>query len=172
MKLRLSKKFLFFILVLILIGLFIFFFLSFPVEEKEVTFGKEEISPDIELPVSSAYRYDFEKREYFSDKGESWQNSDFTRYIYDLSPKNSELDKCYYLFYNNITKEVVTGGQRKCNFNLIITVGQDKSCFSQGENACTLYIYAVDKTGLQGEMTAVTYHIYWEKPKVEKVTIE
>ena len=60
-------------------------------------------------------------------------------------------------------------GQRKCNANLTVTVGENKNCPSQGENACTLYIYAVDNFGNQGEMTAVTYHIDWQRPTVGKV---
>ncbi len=167
------KKFWVIFLALIGTGLFIFS------ASWRIWFSKPEIPQGIKKPegpsaaiarsVSSVYRYDFKKREYLSDEGESWQGSDFTRYIYDLAPEGKELDKCYYFLYDNLKKEMTGGGQRKCNSNLTITVGENKNCSSQGENICTLYVYAVDKSGNQGEMAAVTYHVDWEGPKIEKI---
>jgi hypothetical protein len=165
-----SKKFWLIILALIGIGFFIFFFWFFRFEKGGEFGGElEEIQAKVSLSVSAVYRYDFKKQEYLPDRGESWQNSDFTRYIYDLAPPGLELDRCYYFLYDNIKKEMIDGGQRKCNANLTITVGQEGDCSSQGENACTLYVYTVDSSGTRGEMTAVTYHIDWERPKVGKV---
>ncbi len=169
MKLRVSKKAVIF-LALIIIGFFIYLFLfpqtKIPQEIKE----KGGTVSAAELPISSIYRYDFKEQNYVSDEGNSWQNSDFSRYVYDLAPKDSELDKCYYFLYDNVKKETRSLGQRKCNSNLTITVGENKNCSSQGENACTLYVYAVDDSGIQGEMATVTYHIDWESPKVGKVS--
>lgn len=164
-----SKKFRFLILALIGIGLFVYFFL-FPESKIPEEIRKEkEISAKTMLPISSVYRYDFEKREYISDEGGSWQNSDFTRYIYDLAPESLELERCYYFLYDNTKKEISGGGQRKCNTNLTIIVGENKDCLSQGESACTLYVYTQDNLGNQGEMAAVTYYIDWEVPKVGKI---
>jgi len=163
-----SKKFLFLILALIIVGLFVYFLLI-PKTEIPLEVKKKETLEKIPLFVSSVYRYDFKKREYFPDSGKSWQNYDFVRYIYDLAPENKKLENCYYFFYDNIKKRVTTTGQRKCNSNLTITVGENKDCPSQGENACTLYVYAEDNSGRQGKMEAITYHIDWERPKVGKV---
>ncbi len=171
-KFKVSKKVFLLILVLLIAGLFIFFFLFPKTRVPEEIKKQEGALATIESPVSSIYRYDFEKEEYTFDEGGSWQNSDFARYIYDLAPESKELDKCYYFLYDNLKKEMAGGGQRKCNTNLIITVGENKSCSSQGESICTLYVYATDNSGNRGEMTAVTYHIDWEKPKVGKVSLE
>lgn len=171
-KFRLPKKALI-ILALIGIGLFVWFFWpSVKIwweEEKIEIKEREPLSSEIRLPVSSVYRYDFKEKEYLSDEGESWQNLDFSRYIYDLAPDGLKLEKCYYFTYDNIRKEVIGGGQRKCKANLTITVGQNQNCSSQGENVCTLYVYAIDNSGHQGEMAAVTYHIDWQSPEVGKV---
>jgi len=167
-----SKKF-WLIFALIGIGLFIWFFWP----SAKIRWGvPEEIKnsagtqTEINKSVSSVYRYDFQKQEYLSDEGQSWQNSDLVRFIYDLAPAGSTLEKCYYFLYDNLKKEMTGGGQRKCNSNLTITVGENKNCSSQSENACTLYAYAVDNSGIQGEMATVTYHIDWESPKVGKVS--
>jgi len=162
------RKFLFLILALIIIGLFVYFLLI-PKTEIPPELKEKETLEKFPLSVSSVYRYDFKKREYFPDNGESWQNYDFVRYIYDLAPENKKLENCYYFFYDNIKKRVTTTGQRKCNSNLTITVGENKDCPSQGENACTLYVYAEDNSGRQGKMKAITYHIDWERPKVGEV---
>lgn len=169
MKLKVSKKILFLSLALIGIGLFIFF-LVFSQPETLEEFKKKEGSLTLsQLPVSSIYRYDFKNQEYVSDEGGSWQNSSFSRYIYDLAPADSELEKCYYFLYDNIKKEFTGGGERKCNTNLEVRVGESLDCRSQEESACTLYVYAVDKKGNQGEMITATYHVDWEKPRVGKV---
>ncbi len=166
-----SKKF-WLIFALIGIGLFIWFFWPFT----KIRWGvPEEIKNSagtqtgINKSVSSVYRYDFQKQEYLSDEGQSWQNSDFSRFIYDLAPAGSTLEKCYYFLYDNLKKEMSGGSQRKCNSNLTITVGENKNCFSQGENACTLYVYAADDLGIQGEMATVTYNIDYEGPRIGKV---
>ncbi len=166
-----SKKF-WLIFALIGIGLFIWFFWSFT----KIRWGvPEEIKNSagtqtgINKSVSSVYRYDFQKQEYLFDEGQSWQNSDFSRFIYDLAPAGSTLEKCYYFLYDNLKKEMSGGSQRKCNSNLTITVGENKNCFSQGENACTLYVYAADDLGIQGEMAMVTYNIDYEGPRIGKV---
>ena len=165
-----SKKFWLIFLTLIIIGLLFYFFYLVQDEKAKIEIQKNQaISSNVRLPASSVYRYDFEKREYFSDKGEAWQNSDFIRYIYDIAPEGSELYKCYYFIYDNILKKVSQSGTRKCNSKLTVTVGQDKACSSQGEQACTLYVYAVNSFHVQGEITAVIYHIDWEKPNVGKV---
>lgn len=162
------KKFWFLFLVLLIAGLFIYFSWFFRTEIKFK--NPEEIPKEkLRVPISSVYRYDFKKGEYFLDEGESWQNSDFTRYIYDSSPEKLKLEKCYYFFYDNLTKKVTAGGQRKCNNNLTITVGENKNCLSQEKNACVLYVYAVDELSNRGEMAIVTYSIDWEKPKVGKI---
>ena len=164
-----SKKFRLILLSLIVMGLFLYAFWLFQSRE-EVEIKESEISSsEIRLPVSSVYRYDFKEMEYLSDKGESWQNLSFTRYIYDLAPEGQKLEKCYYITYDSITKQAASSGHRKCNANLTITIGENQQCPSQGENACVLYAYATDDSGRQGEMTAVSYHIDWQKPIVEKV---
>lgn len=167
-KIRLAKKFWLIFLILIILFLFVFFsWLSqneIPEEIKIKGLSQEEIKK----PVSSVYLYDFKEKEYLSDKGESWQNSNFIRYIYDLAPGDSNLDKCYYFLYDNLTKRTTAGGQRKCNDNLTVTVGENRDCSSQGEKACTLYVFAKDSLGNEGEMTTVTYHIDWKSPKVGK----
>ncbi len=169
-----SKKF-WLIFALIGIGLFIWFFWL----STKIRWGvPEEIKNSagtqarINKSVSSVYRYDFQKQEYLSDEGQSWQNSDFARFIYDLAPAGSTLEKCYYFLYDNFKKEMTGGNQRKCNSNLTITVGENKNCSSQGENACTLYVYAVDDLGIQGEMATVTYNIDYEGPRIGKVSLE
>ena len=163
-----SKKF-WLIFALIGTGLFICFLWFSP----EIIPGEVKSSPEIRetvnKSVSSVYRYDFQKQEYLFDEGQSWQNSDFTRFIYDLAPEGSKLDRCYYFLYDNLRKEMSGGSRRKCNSNLTITVGENKNCSSQGENACTLYVYAVDDLGIQGEMETVTYNIDWGKPQIGKV---
>ena len=163
------KKIWLIFLVLLIAGLFIYFIWSpekesIPKEIKE----SEEIKKETNIPISSIYRYDYEKKEYVKDNGKSWQNKDLTRYIYDLAPEGSQLDSCYYFTYNNTEKSVVNGGQRECNSNLTITVGEDKNCFFQGENSCALYVYAVDTEGKQGKIASVTYNIDFEKPLIGK----
>jgi len=169
MAFKLSKKIIFPLLALIGIGLFIFFLIFSQSAIPEELSEKESSLAQANLPVSSVYRYDFKNQEYIADEGESWQNSNFSRYIYDLAPADSELEKCYYFFYDNITKKTAAGGERKCNANLEISVGKGLGCPSQAKSACTLYVYALDKKGNQGNMTTVTYHVDWEKPKVGKV---
>ena len=120
-------------------------------------------------PISAIYRYDQEEKNYVPDQEDSWQNKDFTRYIYDTGYKDAELDKCYYFLYDSIRQESTIYSERKCNSNLTITVGENKDCLSQGENVCVLYVYAIDKFGRKGEMDILAYHIDWEKPKVGKV---
>ncbi|OGZ18953.1 MAG: hypothetical protein A2175_01310 [Candidatus Nealsonbacteria bacterium RBG_13_42_11] len=168
MKLKVSKKAIFLFLALIVIGLFICFFLLPETFIPQEVKNKEGIVSATELSISSVYRYDFKEQNYVSDEGNSWQNSDFTRYVYDVAPAGATLEKCYYFLYDNVKKETTFIGQRKCNANLTITVGENKNCLSQGELACTLYIYAVDNVGNLGEMAAVTYHIDWESPKIGK----
>lgn len=169
MKLKVSKKAIFLFLALIAIGLFVYFFwlskTSIIYEAKD----KEGIASAIELPISSVYRYDLKEQNYIADEGNGWQNSDFTRYIYDIAPTGAALKRCYYFLYDNIKKETAFLGQRECNANLTITVGENKNCSSQGEIACTLYVYAVDSVGNMGEMTVVTYNIDWESPKIEEL---
>ncbi len=164
-----SKKF-WLILALIIIGVFIYLFLFPQTEIPQEIKEKGGTVSAAGLPISSIYRYDFKEQNYIFDEGNSWQNSDFSRYVYDLAPASSTLEKCYYFLYDNLKKEMSGGGQRKCNSNLTITVGENKNCSSQGENACTLYVYAVDDSGIQGEMATVTYNIDWESPKVGKVS--
>lgn len=161
-----SKRFWVIVLALIAVGVFICFFLFLQTKIPQEIKEKGGTISAAELPISSVYRYDFKEQNYVLDEGEGWKNSDFTRYIYDLTPKNSELDKCFYFLYDNIKKETSDSGQRKCNANLTITVGENKNCKLQGENACTLYAYAADKKGNQGETVSVTYNIDWEAPKV------
>lgn len=163
---KVSKKFLFLLSALIVIGFFIFFFLKADISLETIK-EKKYFSTDL-LSVSSVYRYDFEKKEYIFDNKGGWQNSDFTRYIYDLSPEGKNLETCYYFLYDNIEKKVTSGGQRKCNTNLIITVGKGKACSSQGENACTLYVFARDSDDIEGEYGIASYHIDWQKPEVGK----
>ncbi|MDD2696572.1 MAG: PKD domain-containing protein [Candidatus Pacebacteria bacterium] len=172
-KIKLSKKVFILILTLAGLGLFIFFLL-FPATSgvpKEIK-KQEEAMAKIQGPVSSVYRYDLEKREYVADLGESWQNSNFYRYIYDLAPAGSALGRCYYFLYDNVEKEMSGGGQRKCNANLEITVGENMNCRSQGENACTLYVYALDDKENRGEISSLTYNVDWAKPEVGKVSRE
>lgn len=162
-----SKKF-WLILALIGIGLFIF--------ELSENISKDIFPPgdnnnsienrDGQKPVSVVY---LNSQKQVSDEGETWQNSDFTRYIYDIALGDFELNKCYYFFYDNITKKITKGGQRKCNSNLAVTVGENQSCPSQGEKACTLYVYAIDRAGYQGETTPVVYHIDWQVPEIGKI---
>ncbi len=172
-KMKLSKKVLIpLILALLGIGLFIFFLLFPAVSVPEEIKKQEQAQAKIQGPVSSVYRYDLEKREYVADEGESWQNSNFSRYIYDLAPEGYSLGRCYYFLYDNVKKQMSGGGRRRCNANLEITVGQNMNCPSQGEDACTLYVYALDDKENRGEISALTYHIDWEKPKVGKASRE
>lgn len=168
-KFRKSKKIIFLILVLLIAGLFIYSLLNPAVEIPEEIEQTEANKGEAEKSISSVYRYEYRENEYLADNGRSWQKEDFTRYIYDLAPNDSELEKCYYFTYDNIRKKVAGGGYRKCNANLTITVGEEKDCPSQGENACTLYVYAQDNKSIEGEMGVVTYHIDWEKPLIGKV---
>lgn len=162
-----NKKFwLLFFLALILIGLFLYFWFFRTKEEPKIPVVKQG---EVNLPVSVIYRYDFKKEEYLFDEGGSWQNSNFSRYIYDSAPEGLELSRCYYFLYDNLTKQRTGGGIRKCNSNLTIAVGENQNCSSQGENTCTLYVYAIDTGGQEGKMTSATYNIDWERPKVGKI---
>lgn len=164
---KISKVF-FTIIALLLMGLFIYAFLLF----KKTTTDPQNLPNDqisTDLPISSVYRQDLITKEYVSDEGYSWQNTDFSRYIDDSVLDESELKSCFYIFYDNLNNKDIAAGERKCNADLNITVGEGKQCQSQGEAACTLYVYAVNEKGIQGKMTTVVYNIDWGKPKIGKV---
>ncbi len=164
-----NKKFWLILFGIIILGLEVFlFFLKPEIKTSKENQGAKENVSGIQGPVSSVYRYDFKKEEYIVDKGGSWQNTDFIRYIYD-SAQNSELEKCYYFLYDNYEKKITGGGQRRCNAKLTVTVGENKNCPSQGKDICTLYVYSKDSAGRQGEYKTATYHIDWEKPKIGKI---
>jgi len=156
------------VVALICLGLFIYFFWFLPNQIPEEIKEKENSQQEIEKAFSSVYRYDSKQKQYLSDPGNSWQNKDFVRYIYDQAPEGSEADKCYYFFYDNLKEQATYSGQRRCNANLTISLGEGRACSSQGEDACTIYIYAIDSNGLRGEMTVITYHIDWQKPQVSQ----
>ncbi|MFH1462342.1 MAG: PKD domain-containing protein [bacterium] len=158
---------------LIVMGLFIFLLFFFKDEPPEDIIIQNGVQKDIQKPVSFIYRYDGKEKEYLSDQGESWQDSTFSRFIYDAAPEGLELDKCYYFFYDNVGQKATVGGERKCNRELTITVGDGKGCPSQEENACTLYVYAIDSAGNESDSYgSAVYHIDWQSPKIGEPYLE
>ena len=88
-KIQTSKKF-WLTLALVGTGFFIFIFTilqSEPPQNHKNGNGGE----DVLKPVSSIYLPGLKA----ADKNGTWQNSDFKRYIYDISPEGYLLDKCY-----------------------------------------------------------------------------
>lgn len=175
-----NKRWTLLVLLITLLGVLIYFFVLPRNEVSEDEIPKDFRDDEV-APISSIYKYDWRAKEYIPDSGEGWQSLSFIRYIYDLD-EESGLDTCYYFIYDNIREEISGGSSRRCNHNLIIRVGPEGVCSSQGKKACTLYVFATDRRG-NGTMEAdrditpprfetAAYHIDWEEPKVGKIYIE
>lgn len=130
-----------------------------------------DIAPTVYVnnsPNSAIYRWS--GSEYVDDPGDSWQNDNFIRYIYDYDSDGS-LSSCEYYIYDNIaTLTTAIGGRTPCSngaFNdKTITVGEDLNCPSQGFNACTLAVRCTDNDIAVSEYDTATYQIDWEAPIV------
>jgi len=174
------------ILLAILVGVGLYLAWQY-FQKKEEALEKEIKPKEISLveakrqsaPISSIYRYDSDKKNYVLEKGEGWHNSDFSLYIYDIDQNNLVPKECYYFFYDNIASTIVKSGRRDCNANFTVKVGEGQDCPSEGEGACTLYVYAVDNFGNgaidENENTAppdfstVTFNIDWSPPEVGEI---
>jgi hypothetical protein len=158
------------IIALLLAGFFIWYLLVH--ESNKIIPPNPEPGVKIDeryLPNSVIFKKDLSQGTLIPDEGESWQNQNFTRYISDIVYRDSELDKCFYYIYDYPKKIFSAAGERKCNANLTITVGEGKNCSSQGENTCFLHVYAKDKNGNEGNTMTNGYSIDFEAPVIGKV---
>lgn len=120
---------------------------------------------------SSLYRYDFSEETYIAETSKSWQNSDFTVYIFDTS-HNASIDECEYFVYDAVQKTTKVLSKRECNAPLTITVGKGRMCSSQGRGACLLYVYAKDQEGAAGEVGIGTYDIDYTSPQTSRIFLK
>jgi len=165
-----SKKLLLLIIALFLMGFFVWYIWTYELNKTNPPNPEPDKKADERfLPNSAIYNRDLVKGTMTLDEGGTWQNQDFTRYIYDSVPGGSELGKCFYYVYDHPKKIFSAGGERKCNSNLTVTVGEGKDCSSQGENACSLHVYAKDKNGNEGNTMMDVYNIDSDAPVVGKV---
>lgn len=144
----------------------LFFVFTGDQEPPAPEFFVNQTDPEAEMPVSAIYGYDSIKQEFFVEENSSWQNADFTRYIFDVAPKDTELESCSYFIYDADQGRTTGGGARKCNSGIVIRVGDGKACSSQGEDKCFLYASAQDVAGTVGEYAISSYYIDYTSPEV------
>lgn len=111
----------------------------------------------------------------------SWQNKDFLARVLDEDLESDiDSDRCAYKIfsYDEEGREHSSGWQwRKCNSDVLVSVGPDKWCGHQGRDACWVYLFSRDKAGNehspgQEKGSIKSYNIDWSPPEAGRVSVD
>ncbi len=170
MKFLKSKKFWFTILALIIIGLLIYFiFVKKESIENGTTPENGEIEQDEISPISFIR----------SPTLGSWHSINFSVKVLDDDLESGlDYDSCEYKVVSYKDEQERSSGwmKRKCNFDLTISVGENKMCSFEGKDACWIYVRSKDNDNNQhiaklSNKSVAYFSIDWSKPFISKIFI-